>query len=425
MVSIMHVTIDVTDQLSSLLEVSRSVTSTLELEPLLGLILDKLKTVVDYTGAAVMTLEGEDLVIRAYQGPIPQEDALQLRFPLERAPVNREVIHRREPVIIPDVRGDTPLARAFQETAGEALETTFGYIRSWMGVPLLVKERVIGMLTLDYDEPDRYSAQQAELALAFANQAAVAIENARLFAQARQRMRELEALYQAEEKLNRVEEELYRRLRLDLVLQTLVDVAVELLQADKSSLMVWDAQQEKLVVRAAHGFSPETMARMSFALGEGIVGHVAASGEPMVVEDTRADLCVARRITEPEGIRSFMHVPIKIGEQVFGVFNVSYIRPRAFNADDRRLFLALAQRAALAIENARLYEQAQQAATLEERQRVARELHDSVAQAIYGITLYAEAATRLLAAGKVAKAAEHLRELRDTAQEALRDMRLL
>ncbi len=414
-----------TRQLSTLLEVSRSLASTLKLEPLLGLILDQLKAVVDYDGAAVMTLEGEDLVPLAYRGPIPQEKALQMRFPLERASVNREVIRRRQPVIIPDVRGDAPLARAFQQTAGEELETTFGYIRSWLGVPLMVKDRVIGMITLDRREPWAFGEEDVQLALAFANQAALAIENARLFAQAEQRMRELEALYQAEEKLNRAEEELYRRLRLDLVLQTLVDVAVELLQADKSSLMVWDAQQEKLVVRAAHGFSPETMARMSFALGEGIVGRVAASGEPMVVEDTRADPCVARRITEPEGIRSFMHVPIKIGEQVFGVFNVSYTRPRAFNADDRRLFLALAQRAALAIENARLYEQAQQAATLEERQRVARELHDSVAQAIYGITLYAEAATRLLAAGKVAKAAEHLRELRDTAQEALRDMRLL
>jgi signal transduction histidine kinase len=143
------------------------------------------------------------------------------------------------------------------------------------------------------------------------------------------------------------------------------------------------------------------------------------------VEDTRTDPRVTRRFTEPEGICSFMHVPIKIGGQVFGVFNVNYAKPRAFSDGELRLCLALAQRAALAIENARLYEQARQVATLEERQRLARELHDSVTQALYGVTLYAEAAARLLSSGEVGLAADHLRELRDTAQEALREMRLL
>ncbi|MCK4450594.1 MAG: PAS domain S-box protein, partial [Anaerolineae bacterium] len=175
-----------TRELSTLLEVSHNVASTLELEPLLGLILDQLKAVVDYSGAAVMALEGENLTILAYRGPIPQEEALRLRFPPERARVNHEVIQRREPIIIPDVRGNTSLAHAFGETAGEELETTFSYIRSWMGVPLMVKEQVIGMLTLDHSEPDHYSPRQEELALAFANQAAAAIENARLYERAQE-----------------------------------------------------------------------------------------------------------------------------------------------------------------------------------------------------------------------------------------------
>jgi signal transduction histidine kinase len=200
---------------------------------------------------------------------------------------------------------------------------------------------------------------------------------------------------------------------------------MNLLHADKSSLMVWDAQRERLVVGAARGFSSKTLAQMSFAPGEGTVGRVAASGDPMVVEDTLTDPRVTKHFTEPEGIYSFMHVPIKIGGQVFGVFNVNYAQPRAFSSDDLRLCLALAQRAALAIENARLYEQAQQVAVLEERQRLARELHDSVTQALYGVTLYAEAAARLLSSGEADMAADHLRELRDTAQEALREMRLL
>jgi signal transduction histidine kinase len=79
----------------------------------------------------------------------------------------------------------------------------------------------------------------------------------------------------------------------------------------------------------------------------------------------------------------------------------------------------------MAVENARLYDQVQQTALLEERSRLARELHDSVTQSLYSVTLYAEAAARLFSAGDTQTAAENLRELRDTAKEALREMRLL
>jgi nitrate/nitrite-specific signal transduction histidine kinase len=162
------------------------------------------------------------------------------------------------------------------------------------------------------------------------------------------RTQELEALYAADE-------ELLGHLDLDHVLQALVDVAVNRLRADKSSLMVWDEPRERLVVRASHGFSAETLYRMIFAPGEGVASRVAISGAPVLVEDVQADERVATRITEPEGIQSFMHFPIQVGEQVFGVFNVSYLEPRAFGLEEQRLFGALAQRAALAIENARLY----------------------------------------------------------------------
>jgi signal transduction histidine kinase len=85
----------------------------------------------------------------------------------------------------------------------------------------------------------------------------------------------------------------------------------------------------------------------------------------------------------------------------------------------------IGQQVGVAVENAHLYEQAEQAAAMAERNRLARELHDSVTQSLYSVTLYAEAAARLLTAGQHTEATHHLRELRDTAQEALREMRLL
>jgi signal transduction histidine kinase/PAS domain-containing protein len=173
-----------TRELASLLQVSHDVNSTLELQPLLNLILDQLKTVVDYTGASILILEGKDLVVQAYRGPIPREEARQLRLPLEEALVNRQVIQGREPIAISDVRSDTPLARMFRHTAGGELESIFGYVRSWLGVPLMVKGKMLGMLTLDHSQPGHFTARHADLALAFANQVAVAIENARLYAQA-------------------------------------------------------------------------------------------------------------------------------------------------------------------------------------------------------------------------------------------------
>ena len=173
-----------THQLSTLLELSHNLASTLELHPLLEQILDQLRAVVDYSGASILTLEGEELRVVAHRGPIRQEEALSLRFPLREATLNSEVIRRRKPLIIPDVRENATEARAFRDSAGARLETTFGYIRSWMGIPLLVRDRVIGMLSLDHSQPNYYSPQQADLALAFANQVAVAMENARLYEQA-------------------------------------------------------------------------------------------------------------------------------------------------------------------------------------------------------------------------------------------------
>ena len=120
-------------------------------------------------------------------------------------------------------------------------------------------------------------------------------------------------------------------------------------------------------------------------------------------------------------------VPIEVGGRRLGAMLLGTQRPnqRQFTADEGDLALAMANQAGLAIESARLYEQAQQVAALEERQRLARDLHDSATQSLYGVTMFAEAAARLLKSGEIELAIDHLGEVRDTALEALREMRLL
>jgi PAS domain S-box-containing protein len=175
-----------TRELSTLLDISYNLASTLELEPLLDLILDQLGTVVRYDAASIMILDQDILKVLAYRGPITRNEALQIRFSIQAARANHEVIIRRKPVIIEDIRREDLLASAIQETAGNEMETTYNYLRCWMGVPLIVKDQVVGMMTLDHQQPGYYASSQAELAMAFAGQAAIAIENARLYQQAEQ-----------------------------------------------------------------------------------------------------------------------------------------------------------------------------------------------------------------------------------------------
>jgi two-component system nitrate/nitrite sensor histidine kinase NarX len=175
-----------TREFATLLEVAHNLASTLDMEPLLGLILDQLKIVVDCFGATIYKVEGEALIALAHRGPIPPQELSELRFWVRQAGAFQQVILQQTPVIIPDIWDDTPLAHLFRESVGEGLEPTFAYVRSWLGVPLTIKEQVIGMLGLHHDQPNYYTSWHAKLAIAFANQAAIAIENARLYEQAQE-----------------------------------------------------------------------------------------------------------------------------------------------------------------------------------------------------------------------------------------------
>jgi PAS domain S-box-containing protein len=173
-----------TREISALLELARNVASTLELKPLLALVLSQLKTVVDYTGAAIATFEGDNLVFLDYQGPTRREQILSLAVPVNLPTGYQEVIRRRQPVIFNNAQNSIEVHNNPQGAVSELLDEHFGYARSWLGVPLMVKDRAIGVLRVDHIEPEHFNEQDAQLVLAFANQAAVAIENARLYERA-------------------------------------------------------------------------------------------------------------------------------------------------------------------------------------------------------------------------------------------------
>jgi PAS domain S-box-containing protein len=177
-----------TRELSTLLDVSHNVTSTLELQPLLELILDLLQQVVPSDGAEILTLEGASLGSLVRRGPT-SPDSYEPLDERDRAAILQPIIdqiERGEAVIIGDVRGDSALARTYRRYALGLLESQFSYVRSWVAVPMQLKQRIVGLLVFAHSEPDYYTSRHADLALAFAQQAAIAIENARLYEQARE-----------------------------------------------------------------------------------------------------------------------------------------------------------------------------------------------------------------------------------------------
>ena len=232
-----------------------------------------------------------------------------------------------------------------------------------------------------------------------------------------QRRKELEALYQADENL-------YRHLNLEQVLLALIDTAMTLLNADKGSVLCWDDKKENLLIRAARNFQPQTVANTRIPRGKGKAGKVAQSGMTAMVEDAVHDASVTQSIIQAEQIRAFIQVPIKVENEVFGVFSADYTSPRSFQEDEIRLLQALAQRAGIAIQNARLYEQSHQLAVLEERGRLARDLHDAVTQTLFSASLVAEALPNTWEKNPQ-EGLGLLQELRSLSRGALAEMRTL
>jgi signal transduction histidine kinase len=156
---------------------------------------------------------------------------------------------------------------------------------------------------------------------------------------------------------------------------------------------------------------------------EGLTGWVAYTGQVAFVPDVKQDsryVWMQGSLTQSE-----LTVPITIKGQTIGVLDTQSEQLNGFDQTDVVMLQALANQAGIAIENVRLHEQAKQVAILEERQRLARDLHDSVTQALYGINLYAQAAIGHLDLEQFDHVRQHLDDIQNTAQESLTDIRLL
>jgi signal transduction histidine kinase len=212
-----------------------------------------------------------------------------------------------------------------------------------------------------------------------------------------------------------------------LDLKKLLDVVTrEVAQAmncEKCAVMLLDGKDE-ISYAATYGFAPENTSSIKFKLGEGYVGKVVRDGQPAIISDVQNDPAASQKIVSREHIDSFIHVPIKVKGQTIGAINVNNRRDGNFSPKDVELLTVLANQIAVALENARLYEKAQDLAILEERGRLARDLHDSVSQLLFSLILNSEVATRQLEQDP-SEAKTQLLRVHQIAEQARQDLHSL
>jgi PAS domain S-box-containing protein len=426
-----------TRELSTLLAVSGNIVSTLELKPLIMRILDQLKTVADFTGASVSVVEDGRLAFLEFQGPA--RDILGIEWSVETDRIGPvwDMLRRGEPVIVGDVRGDSPLAIVFREAVGENINTAFAHIRSWMAVPLMLKDQPIGMLTIAHRLPDYYDLGHARLASAIANQAAIAIENARLYEEAQETARITAALAQI---ASRVAFGGSLKSTLDDICRRIVTAT----RAVGASVLLFGPGADKVQgaqVAGSFGVPEEYTAAVNKLLAAGVeftTINALLRRETSTVRNTdpRYQVLLEKdpgfepvlRYIESGSFGTYVAVPMVYGDDIVGGLLVYYPEERKIDEAEMAAYhAAIADQTAVAVENARLLAQVQEKAALEERQHLARELHDSVSQALFSINLTARGIESSLQkdAADTSVALARIADLRQLTQGALAEMRAL
>ena len=171
-----------TREQSTLLEISQTLASALELKP--GLILDQLRLIIEYTHAVLFALQESELVALAVRGPQRLEQAMPFRIRLDGPQTQTALINDQLPQRITDVWAEDPEAHLLRSLLNDHADLLLEGVKAWMWIPLAVKDRVIGGIGIGHAEPDAFTIHQTNLALTMANQAAITMVNAQLYEQA-------------------------------------------------------------------------------------------------------------------------------------------------------------------------------------------------------------------------------------------------
>jgi len=315
---------------------AETISSQLELDDLLNIVLQELKNVIDYDSVSVQRLEEDQLVIIGSQGWANNQEVRGLSFSMGGQNPNRAVIELQEPVIVKDVQQQ--YRQAFDHPS-------LSHVRGWLGVPLTYGTNILGLMAVNSAQPDCFTPDDAEVLRAFANQVAVAMQNARLFDEARQQVRHLAALTEVAQFINRA-------LNLDEVLNQVLDAVFDLVDEATGSIWLVDTATDTVKIANTKNlpdFMVEALNESALSVDDEPFASVIQSGKIQIVSgDLDSD-------PHSETLQPFAgdvtYVPLKTEDSVIGILSIeSAIRQK----NRLELVLTLANLAAVAIENARL-----------------------------------------------------------------------
>jgi len=353
------------NRMRALADVERLLSETLDAESITERIAETLRSLLDARTAVLYRLDGVDFVVAAVAGNPGPTFRIGLRFPAGAGLVAVAVREQR-PAQTPNVLED-PRVWLTPELRERLDGATY---RAALSAPLVVNERVMGALSVGDATGRVYDDDEVRVVQALADQAARALENARLYEETDRRRREAEELAQVASVIN-------ASLDVTTVLPRVLEAARTLAGADVSRLALRDAARDVMVFRFADGMA---YAQGAIERGKGLGGLAWVTGRSMRSDDRRSDPRVgpdALDLGGADDIRATIVVPIVIGGLVEGLLYVSNVSERVFDAHHEEVLQRLADQAAIAMHNARLF--ADEQAARASAQAAAQALRESEA----------------------------------------------
>ncbi len=416
------------DELVTLLTIQQAITSQLDLSDVLQLIADAAQRLTSAQLSLLYVLEGNDLQIAAVSGHKHPEELIGYRIPVAQSVAGLS-IQTSQPIMIADVQSDD--TRLYREAIKR-----FGNIHSYMTVPLISGIRPIGVIAMADHDKAVLGADSLRVVSMLAPSAVIGLQNARLYQEQQERRLEAEGRHQMAEGLRVMMAILNSNRSLDDILGYIVEhVSSRLLDCQAMAIYSLQPNGINLAVQAAHGLPAEFMNTEAMSAGREAVRQAILTRQPVAVAnaadtlDDESDLTMTPTewslVNQMTALyQAWLAVPLIIKGQVYGGISMYYQQPQAFSEEEIGMALAFSDQVALAIENARLRMQAEQAAVMAERNRLARELHDAVSQTLFSTSLMAEVIPRLWDRDQ-AEGRRRLEELRQLTRGALAEMRTL
>lgn len=324
----------------TLREASSVLNATLDLDDLLDRLLELISRVVPYDSAAFMLVEAGVARVVRHRGFEKLSEPARSRIDSVALDVaaTSNLLYLAEngrPLIIPDVT----------QYEGWVTVKPFQHISSWAGAPVMIQSKLFGIFSLDKQEPDFYQPKHAERLTAFADQAALALANARLLAETRRQLKELTILHavalSGSAALN--EDDLIKRA---------TQIIGDTLYPDNFGFLLYDDRVNALRPHSSYRPASVLIGHSTVPLDQGIAGLVLMSGKPYRIADIRQ---APQYFEVDTRTRSELCVPLKVSQRTIGVINTESAHLNAFTEADERLLTTLAGQLATAIERIRLF----------------------------------------------------------------------